>query len=783
MKKHLILLSAFLFVVVNITSGQNYKKFYKAGNEFMNMAKYQDAVNQYTKAIEIEPSSSDLYVARGNAYEKLKDTKAAYADFETANGFSPKDIKVIIKLGTLNNELGNYSKALTFLNHASAMERRNSKIYPEKVLSLMGLQEYEKALKVADTALILKSDARILYYRGLIYVNLRNDVFAKKEFEKSLSKDSKFEDARLALSDLYLRKGSVGDALEQCNMVIKGNERSTDGYLMRSKIYVSNLDYPAAINDISRDIVIDPDNPDFYFTRGSYYQQFNQHSDAIIDFSKYITAKPDDPTGYFARAKSYEETMNYEKATADYEKITQLSEYDLRAQKLLADTKKRLYELNRESLPPEVNILSPQLTDDVIDVRGDNNTILISGTINEKSKLTSFRINGKDVHFDKKGKANSTEYEFLANVDVTGLDNLSIEAKDEYDNTKNLNYALNRTEVTPPVISIIAPYASDDGQVYIDNSPSLFIEGKIADQSKIKSIFIEGVTASYPVDQLNPSFNATVDVANKNKITVIAEDIYGNRQISDFKLNRDGVVIGEKNPMGKTWVIFIENSNYTSFASLDGPVKDISLMKRAFSKYQINNIIHKQNMTKAEMEKFFSIELRDLIKSNQVKSLLIWYAGHGKFINDVGYWIPVDAKRDDEFTYFNINSLRASMEAYVNFLTHTLVVSDACESGPSFYQAMRSDMKARSCGDWQATQFKSSQVFSSAGYELAVDNSQFSQTFANALANNPNACIPIEEIVAKVSTAVEANSQQKPKFGKITGLKDEDGTFFFITKQ
>jgi len=783
MKKHLILISAFLLVVANIANAQSYKKFYRAGNEFMDMAKYQDAVNQYSKAIEMEPSMEDLYVARAKAYEKMKDVKSAYNDYETANGFAPKDINVIIKLGSLNNDLGNYAKAYTLLNRASSMEKRNSKIYPEKVISLMGMQEYDKALKVSDTALILKTDASIYYYRGMIYVNLRNDAFAKKEFEKSLAKDSRYEESRLALADLYLRKGSIGDALEQCNSVIKGNEKSTNGYLMRSKIYVANLDFPAAINDISRNIVIDPDNPDFYFIRGNYYQQFNQHSDAIIDFSKYISAKPDDPAGYFARAKSYEETMNFEKATTDYEKITQLSEYDLRAQKLLADTKKRLYELNRESLPPEVNILNPQVVDDIIDVRGDNNSVLISGTINEKSKLSSFQINGKDVHFEKKGKANSTEYEFLANVDVSGLDNMTVRAEDEYNNVKALVYTINRTEVTPPVIAIIAPYASDDGQVYIDNTPSLFIEGKIADQSKIKSIFIEGVTASYPVNQLNPSFTATVDVANKNKITVIAEDIYGNRQISDFKLNRDGVIIGQNNPMGKTWVVFIENSQYTSFASLDGPVKDISLMKRAFSKYQINNIIHKQNMTKAEMEKFFSIELRDLIKSNQVKSLLIWYAGHGKFINDVGYWIPVDAKRDDEFTYFNINSLRASMEAYVNFLTHTLVVSDACESGPSFYQAMRSDLKQRSCGDWEATQFKSSQVFSSAGYELAVDNSQFSQTFANTLSNNPNACIPIEEIVAKVSTAVQANNQQKPKFGKITGLKDEDGTFFFITKQ
>ena len=73
-------------------------------------------------------------------------------------------------------------------------------------------------------------------------------------------------------------------------------------------------------------------------------------------------------------------------------------------------------------------------------------------------------------------------------------------------------------------------------------------------------------------------------------------------------------------------------------------------------------------------------------------------------------------------------------------------------------------------------------MFSSAGYELAVDNSQFTRTFANSLANNPNACLPIENIVNKVTTAVDQNSQQEPKFGKIDGLEDEDGTFFFISK-
>jgi len=65
---------------------------------------------------------------------------------------------------------------------------------------------------------------------------------------------------------------------------------------------------------------------------------------------------------------------------------------------------------------------------------------------------------------------------------------------------------------------------------------------------------------------------------------------------------------------------------------------------------------------------------------------------------------------------------------------------------------------------------------------MAADNSQFTKTFANTLIDNPDACIPIETIADKVTQAVSKNNQQKPLFGRISGLDDEDGTFFFISK-
>jgi len=770
-----------LLTVATALSGQNFRKLKKAAEKFVENGKYEDAIEQYTHAIELKPTNIDLYTARGKALEEINKYEEAYADFEKAQVFDPKDEDVLYLLGRVSNKMDNYEQALTHLNRASSVAKRDARIYPEKVKSLLELGKYEQALKVSDTAMLFREDDLNYYQRGLVYEKLNNDELARKDFEKAVSKNKKFSEARLALANLLTRSGKLDEAMEHCSEVIANNDRNTDAYLARSRIYVAQLDYPSAINDISRNILVEPDNPRHYLTRGTYYQEFNQHTNAINDFSKAISLNSSDADFYFMRARSYEEIMNYEMAAKDYNTITELSEFDMRARKLLSDTEQRLFEIKREDVPPEVQIVSPVIKGSTIEVRGDAEKLMISGTIVEDSPLKSLVINNHESLFEKGSNGN---YDFLSNLDIEDTETINLVATDDYDNKTDLEYTIIRTEITPPEISILRPYADDSDQIFLDNNnPSLYIQGKITDNSLIKSIFIEGVTASYPVEQENPTFTATIDILNKDKITVIAEDVFDNRNEVTFKINREGAVISADNPMGKTWVVFVENSNYSSFASLDGPVKDVNLMKAALANYQIHNIIHKKDLTKEQMDKFFSIDLRDMIKANQVNSLLIWYAGHGKVVNEVGYWIPIDAQRDDEFTYFNINTLRAAMEPYTNILTHTLVVTDACESGPSFYTAMRSELTIKSCSDWKATQNKSSQVFMSAGRELASDDSEFTRTFANTLESNPYACIPIEEIVSNVSVALTNADKQKPMFGQITGLDhNENATFFFIAK-
>ena len=787
-----VLVMLFIFAALTV-SGQSSRKYIKAGEDFVRNNMFEDAIDQFSRAIDEAPSSAEGYLKRAMVYELTGNYGLAYDDYKRANNFVPHDTGILYNLGRMCNKMGAgekttpeernkfYSEAITYLQEAIRAEYRNGKFYTEKVVSLIGLELWDRALGTSDTALQMRDDAINYYYQGIIYQKKNDDNTARRQLEKAVTKDKSLSVARLELARVLIRQGDVNSALGQCNMVMQQDAKNVDAYLTRALAYEARLDYPSAINDISTAILLEPAGQAHYVRRGTYYQKFNQHLAAVSDFTKALAIDQYQPEVYLLRAKSYEEVNDFEKAAADYARVIAMNEEGSSAKKMLSEANDRLFAINREPDSPEIFIETPTIVGGrEIEVGFDKKSVMITGKISDKSLLAEFSINNVPVRYEGRGTI-----PFAAEVEIASDGILRIVARDVYDNENVMTYHIRRTEVDPPEIQILAPYLMGDNVLIIDSTATrIDIEGKVLDQNMIRSVKIENISAQFSQDNLNPAFIAKgIDIRNSDKVTILVEDKYGNRTIKDFVLNRNGTTISASNPMGNTLVVFIENSDYQNFAALQGPPKDANLITTVLEdNYQVLPVRRLRNQTKQEMEKFFSIDLRDEVRAKGIKSLVIWFAGHGKFINDIGYWIPIDARRDEEFTYYSLNTLRASMETYMNYLTHVLVITDACESGPSFYQAMRSELKPRNCTDWRATQFKSSQIFSSAGYELAVDDSQFTRTFANTLRGNPNTCIAIEEIVTQVTKAVAQNNQQKPKFGKITGLKDEDGTFFFIKK-
>ncbi|MCK4993084.1 MAG: tetratricopeptide repeat protein, partial [Bacteroidales bacterium] len=589
------------------------------------------------------------------------------------------------------------------------MKAKFLEAYQVRSVVNMELEKYDQALEDCQKCLKLKEDEKGYYNLAQVYEKLEMYNEAEQAYLKSIEKNKRVAGTHYSLALLQYKRLKYGAANNSINQVLKLEPKNLDGILLQSQILAAQGNFPKAIEVLSMASIDYPDEDLIFLYRGDINALMNQASYSIIDYSRAIEINPDNAEIYYKRAGAYEAIRDYKKALVDYETLLAMSKYDGTAQRLHELATLRMFELNREENKPRVVLKDPVVkSGNMIDIPREISVINLTGIVEDESAISTLQVNGFTVPVEKTEEG----YQFLASVNLNTTDKITIQVSDIYNNAETAIFPIRRTEVDAPVVQMIAPYGSENNILYLDNNdPQIYIEGRVEDESTISSIYVESVLASYIPSDLNPSFTALVNVENKSKIMVLVEDEYGNKSEILYTLNRDAQAFGD-NPMGKTWAIFIENSDYESFASLEGPTKDITMMKAALARYQVHNTIHKKNMSKVDLQRFFSIELRDMIRSNRVNSILVWYAGHGKYVNESGYWIPIDANRDDEFTYYNINALKASMQSYPDYLNHTLVITDACESGPSFYQAMRSGIQKRSCDDWTSTRFKSSQVFS-----------------------------------------------------------------------
>lgn len=242
------------------------------------------------------------------------------------------------------------------------------------------------------------------------------------------------------------------------------------------------------------------------------------------------------------------------------------------------------------------------------------------------------------------------------------------------------------------------------------------------------------------------------------------------------------LVQNDNDTMGITWVILIQNSEYAAFDKIDGPAKDVGLIKSALSKYQIDKIIDKQNLSKKELVAFFSTELQRLVKTNKIKSLLIWFAGRGAVVGQTSYWIPADAKKDDKNTYFSSDELTSAMQPYINELQHTLIITEASVAGTKFFKPAPEPMVIRRCNDGYGLGKRSAQSLSFSGYDKSIENSRFTAMIAEILSRSSAVCIPIERLVTLLTEEVFYKNRQVPEFGPIIGFNDQKGTFFFMKK-
>lgn len=776
-----ILLLSFLFISSEICA-QNAKQHLKAGEQFFQNGMVDAALEEYKRALSLDPDDGKTYSAMASVFLYKNDTLQSANNFQKAAALNFNTEVNALKAAKLYYSLNDSTAALECIDIGLASKPKDINLLLFKVRILFEQENFPQTYQLAQEAIKVKDLAQLYYYFGASAFKLGLYEEADKNLEKAIIRDSKLADAYLTVAEMQIEQKKFDYAIDNCTMVLLlMDPDNVQALLLRSRAFKLTNEPEDAIADLTKALGNSNNTIDIIAERAQVNLDYAMYADAIHDYNIVLNKRPDDAVSLENRAFAHEQIGNYPEALNDYKNLSALLNTQNADPEKMGSIENKVFELGRENTKPVLTLKAPLVNEDLeLIIKEGSTEVIIAGNIHESSELKELKINNQAVPFEV---TNENKYAFSYSLDALDLDFVSITAIDLYGNISTESYTISYIETVPPRVDLISPIAGSAGVIQLEtNDNTLYIEGRILDKSNIVSIKVDEVNASFTPGDYNPKFTATINVQNRNNITITATDAFGNETQKTYEFAKDGYLLSDNNPMGKTWVVIIENTQYQEYTNLTGPAKDVKLLSEALGRYQISNVLHKKDMTKRELERFFAIDLRDLIVSNQVNSLMIWYAGHGQSVNNVGYWIPVDGRQNDEYSFFNINALKASLYSYQT-LTHTLVVSDACHAGESFTIAMRgSNNGLATCNDVDLIANKSALVLTSSYQEVALDNSLFTRTFANALANNPADCIPIDAIAERISIVMYKNTAQKPVFGRITGLEDKNGTFFFVSK-
>ncbi len=262
-------------------------------------ALYDELLKQEGEYIEIpeKPTSEEIdkYITLGDNYFKEGKFDEAIIEYKKALEIEPRD-DILNKLGQAHQQ-----KRL-----AGKSEEQPAKIdtfKSKKTLDEMPGLEREQDLSIEE-----------LYDRGISYYDKGMIDKAIEEFKEVLELDPDDIETHYNLGNAYADKEIFDEAISIYKKVIEKNPEFIDAYLSLSTLYLDMDMVDEAISLCNQAISANPDDSFLCFHLGEAYVRNEQYEEAITAFNKAISINPMDPETQYRLAESYYETKQYNMA-------------------------------------------------------------------------------------------------------------------------------------------------------------------------------------------------------------------------------------------------------------------------------------------------------------------------------------------------------------------------------------------------------------------------------------------------------------------------------------
>ena len=210
--------------------------YYNQGDEYYNMYLFDQAISEYTEALNKDPEMADAHLARGNAYSGKLEQGNALDDYKAA--------------ARLHGDYDFYARGYSMLLY----------------------QDYKAAIDEFSLAIEHETNLAAAYNdRGLAYANMGNQDKAIEDYEKALSINSKSAFAYNNRGNAYLSKRDYNRAIDDYTKAAELYPQLGFAYSGRGFANFQLKEYDNAISDYTQAIAIAPDDSSLYTLRRNAY--------------------------------------------------------------------------------------------------------------------------------------------------------------------------------------------------------------------------------------------------------------------------------------------------------------------------------------------------------------------------------------------------------------------------------------------------------------------------------------------------------------------------------
>ncbi len=165
----------------------HYGIYNNRGNSYGDLGQHERAIEDYDKAIEINPEYAAAYYNRGNSYGDLGQHERAIEDYDKAIEINPEYAAAYSNRGNSYGDLGQHERAIEDYDKAIEINPEYADAYSNRGNRYGDLGQHERAIEDYDKAIEINPEYAAAYSnRGNSYGDLGQHERAIEDYDKAI---------------------------------------------------------------------------------------------------------------------------------------------------------------------------------------------------------------------------------------------------------------------------------------------------------------------------------------------------------------------------------------------------------------------------------------------------------------------------------------------------------------------------------------------------------------------------------------------------------------------